>query len=111
MLSKSRGQVLHVAATLHALFHIETPQQLPTNVSKDAIVAAVNFVAVCNQHVAFLSGMGDIDTYISSLQEMNKMKILGGQLNCSVKLADVTTRCSSHPQGESEARCEKPVFL
>ena len=70
MLSKSRGQVLRVAATLHALFHIETPQQLPTNVSDDAIVAAVNFVEVCNQHVAFLSGMGDIDTYITSLQEM-----------------------------------------
>ena len=35
------------------------------------------------------------------------MKILCGQLdNCSVKLADVSTRCSSHPQGKSEARCE-----
>ena len=31
---------------------------------------------------------------------MNKTKILGGQLNCSVKLADVSTRCSSHPQGK-----------
>ena len=30
---------------------------------------------------------------------MSKMKILFGQLNCSVKLADVSTRCSSHPQG------------
>ena len=70
MLSKSRGQVLRVAATLHALFNIETPQQLPTNIADDAIVAAVNFVEVCNQHVAFLSGMGDIDTYITSLQEM-----------------------------------------
>ena len=70
MRSKSRGQVLRVAATLHALFHIETPQQIPTNVSNDAIMAAINFVEVCNQHVAFLSGMGDIDTYITSLQEM-----------------------------------------
>ena len=31
---------------------------------------------------------------------MNKTKILFGQLNCSVKLADVSTRCSSHPQGK-----------
>ena len=30
---------------------------------------------------------------------MNKTKILCGQLNCSVKLANVSTRCSSHPQG------------
>ena len=28
-------------------------------------------------------------------------------LNCSVKLADVSTRCSSHPHGKSEVRCEK----
>ena len=35
------------------------------------------------------------------------MNILFGQLNCSVKLADVSIRCSSHPQGKSEARCKK----
>ena len=29
---------------------------------------------------------------------LNKTKILFGQLNCSVKLADVLTRCSSHPR-------------
>ena len=70
MLSKSRGQVLRVAATLHALFYVETPQQLPADISNEAIVAAVNFVEICNQHVAFLSGMGDIDSYITSLKEM-----------------------------------------
>ena len=31
---------------------------------------------------------------------MNKTKILCGQLNCSVKLAGVSTRYSSHPQGK-----------
>ena len=40
-----------------------------------------------------------------------KTKILFGQLNCSVKHADVSTRCSSHPRGNSEARCEKVVLL
>ena len=39
------------------------------------------------------------------------MKILCIQLNCSVKLADVSTRCSSHPQGKSEARCENAGVL
>ena len=34
-------------------------------------------------------------------------KTLFGQLNCLVKLADISTRCSSHSQGKSEARCEK----
>ena len=41
MLSKSRGQVLRVAATLHALFFTETPQQLPADISNEAIVATV----------------------------------------------------------------------
>ena len=40
-------------------------------------------------------------------EKIEQTKILFGQLNCSVKLADVSTRCSSHPQGKSEARCEK----
>ena len=31
------------------------------------------------------------------------MKILFRQLNCSVKLADVSTRCFGHSQGKSEA--------
>ena len=70
MLSKSRGQVLRVAATLHALFYIETPQQVPNCISNEAIIAAVDFVEVCNQHIAFLSGMGEIGSYITSLKEM-----------------------------------------
>ena len=35
-----------------------------------------------------------------SLLVTKLMKILCGQLNCSVKLADVLTGCSSHPQGK-----------
>ena len=70
MLSKSRGQVLRVAATLHVLFHLETPLEIPPEISNEALVAAVNFVEMCNQHVAFLSGRGDIDEYIVSLKEM-----------------------------------------
>ena len=31
---------------------------------------------------------------------MKQTKILCGQLNCSAKFADVSTRCSSHPQGK-----------
>ena len=32
-------------------------------------------------------------------------------INCLVKLAGVSTRCSSHPQGKSEARCENAGVL
>lgn len=70
MLSKSRGQVLCIAATLHVLFHVETPLEIPPEISNQALVAAINFVETCNQHVAFLSGRGIIDDYIVSLKEM-----------------------------------------
>ena len=44
---------------------------------------------------------------IQSADIMKQTKILCGYLdNYSVKLANVSTRCSSHPQGKSEARCE-----
>ena len=32
-------------------------------------------------------------------------------LMLGVQLADVSTRCSSHPQGKSEARCENAGYL
>ena len=49
------------------------------------------------------------DSEVTSLSVAlhEQTKILFGQLNCSVKLADVSTRCSSRPKGKSEARCEK----
>ena len=43
--------------------------------------------------------------------EVKQTKILCGQHNCLVKLTDVSTRCSSHPQGKSEVRYEKLVLL
>ena len=45
------------------------------------------------------------DLFSVALHEQTK--ILFGQFNCSVKLADVSTRCSSYPQGKCEARCKK----
>ena len=36
----------------------------------------------------------------------NKEDSFVDNLMLGVQLADVSTRCSSHPQGKSEARCE-----
>lgn len=69
MLSKSKGQILRTAATLHVLFNLETPLTIPSVISDSAIKAAVNLVDVCLQHAAFLAGRGDIDDMI---QEMIK---------------------------------------
>ena len=48
--------------------------------------------AVCGDHVYLLGS--------------NKSCIHVDNLMLGVQLADVSTRCSSHPQGKSEARCE-----
>ena len=54
MLSKSRGRILRVAATMHVLFHLETPLAISVIISEIALKAAQEFVEVCNQHVPFL---------------------------------------------------------
>ena len=52
MLSKSRGQYLRVAATLHVLFNWKTPHNIPTTISNEALKAADSFVTMCVQHAS-----------------------------------------------------------
>lgn len=57
MLSKSKGQILRVAATLHVLFHIDTPLAIPPVIGENAVKAAIDFVDVvdaCIQQVSLL---------------------------------------------------------
>ena len=68
MLSKSKGQILCVAAALHVLFHRDTTLNVPDNVSEDAVRAAANFVDLCLQHAAYLAGRGDISEAIQALK-------------------------------------------
>ena len=69
MLSKAKGQVLRVAASLHVLFNIDTPLTIPQEISDAAIKAAVDLVEVCIQHATFLAGRGDVDKAIQGLVE------------------------------------------
>ena len=71
LLSKSKGQIIQIAVTLHVLFNIETPLAIPTVISDAAIEAAINLVDVCIQHAAFLAGRGDVE---ETIQEMMKGK-------------------------------------
>lgn len=68
MLSKSKGLILRIAGVLHVLFHLNSPENIPNEISEEAIKAAEDFINVCCQHTAFLSGRGDIDDAIKSLQ-------------------------------------------
>ena len=74
MLSKSKGQVLCVAATLHVLFGDKMDEHGDISVSPvskiittKAIIAACNFVDTCCQHAAFIAGRDKVDEEISSL--------------------------------------------
>ena len=58
MLSKSKGQVLRVAAVMHVLFNMDSPKNIPSEISEAAVRAADNFVDLCLQHAAFLGGRG-----------------------------------------------------
>ena len=79
MLSKSKGQVLRVAAVLHVLSYIkvqnddsavETQQsdELASVISESAIKAAVNFVSLCCQQTAYMTGRGNIKEEVEMLK-------------------------------------------
>ena len=72
MLSKSKGQVLHVASCLHVLFSDINNDEgdiasIPSTISKEAIVAAQNSVETCCQHAAFMAGRDKVGAEISKL--------------------------------------------
>ena len=74
MLSKSKGQVLRVAATFQVLFkldhdahqsHTDQPEtgKVPEydmhNISEAAVIASIDFVKLCCQQTAFIAGLKD----------------------------------------------------
>ena len=70
MLSKSKGQILRVAAVLHVLFHVENPHIIPSIVGDAAVKAAINFVDLCVQHAAYITGRGRIQDEIESVHQI-----------------------------------------
>lgn len=67
MLSKSSGQILRVSASMHVLFNMDGENELPETISNMAIEAAIDFVEVCCQHTAYITGRGNIDEHLSLL--------------------------------------------
>ena len=100
MLSKSKGQVLRVAAALNVLSHIELPNceegatesesrnsgletsnesesceselEISNEISERAIKAAINFVGLCCQQTANMTGQGSI----AEVQIMKTIKMI-----------------------------------
>lgn len=69
MLSKSKGQILRVAACFHVLFHETTPLEIPMTLSEKAVEAGINFVDFCNQSLTFMAGRGNLEESMSTLQK------------------------------------------
>lgn len=82
MLSKSRGQLLRVAAVLHVLFEVgnNTLGEPSSNIiSDEAVKAAINFIEVTCQQTAYIAGRGTVK------DEIKRFK--------SGKLAELYTLC------------------
>ena len=70
MLSKSKGQVLRVSAAFHFLFNINNfSTELSNEISEEAIIASINFVALCCQQTAFVAGRGNINEEIQLIKD------------------------------------------
>ncbi len=52
---------------MHVLFHLEIPQTVSEKISEKALLAALDFVELRNQHAAFLAGKGLIEDEIEAL--------------------------------------------
>lgn len=60
LLSKEKGQILRLAATLHILFSVDSPNDIPEAITEEAIKAAINFVQTCCEHASLIGGR-DLD--------------------------------------------------
>lgn len=67
MLSKSMGQILRVSAATHILFSMESNSEISDDIFQMAIDAGINFVEVCCQHAAFITGRGNIDDQLQNI--------------------------------------------
>ena len=80
MLSKSKGQVLWVDATLYNLFHLDDFAGEIDNAS------TINLVEMFCQQTAFIAGKGDIKEEIDVIQASELMC-----MQCSRNIKDVVT--------------------
>ena len=56
VLSKSKGQILRLAAIFNALFGIDAGYETKEYLSDKSIEAAINFVDVCIEHATIIGG-------------------------------------------------------
>ena len=71
MLSKSMGQILRISAAMHVRFHMNDEVPLPDVITEEAINVSIDFVEVCCQHAAYLTGRRDLNQEFELLKSGN----------------------------------------
>ena len=70
--SKSKGQILRVAAVLNALFSMDCDHPLNKQLSSASVEAAINFVEVCKEHTSIIGGRNNTSDPIVSTCKYSK---------------------------------------
>ena len=58
-----------MAAVMHVLFHMDSPDVIPREISEEAVKASDCFVDLCLQHAAYLGGRGDFQEAVDDIQQ------------------------------------------
>lgn len=69
MLSKSKGQILHLAAVLHVLFEVKETTDQSDMITDEALAAAIDFIQTSVQHTAYIAGRDIISKELEKVEE------------------------------------------
>ena len=69
MLSKSKGQILRLAAVLHVLFQVKEQADQSNMITDDALAAAIDFVHTSVEHTAYIAGRDIISKELEKVEE------------------------------------------
>ena len=68
MLSKSLGQILRVSAAMHVLLNLDNADSPSCTITEEALEAGIEFVELCCQHTAYITGRGKIDEEVTLME-------------------------------------------
>jgi len=84
MLSKSRGQVLRVAAVIHMMFSIDNANyEVEEVVTEKSVKAAINLVQTACQQTAFIAGRGELQEEVVHPTQTGKIDVQETNIQCN----------------------------
>jgi len=108
MLSKSRGQVLRVAAVMNMLFSIDNEKyEVKEEVSEESIKAAINLVQSACQQTAFVAGRGVLQEEVENPTQSGKVDVTNVSKlakYCMLTFSYIRTPCASLVHGTPQQK-------